>query len=230
MKSPPILRALIMFLLLFLFLVILPIFIIVKLKMIELIMAWLTLLAVLVALFKDQIVTLFFSPVLEITASTDSYYFHEVETTAYHLKQAWFGVGVDNIGLANAKNVMLYWSGIKSNVVNDFSNYRNLPLRKGWIGGTLIEVLPPRTGSIRFDICSITKNTTEKINFSFPSTPNALGEVICSSNPKSYFEFLVTAVADNAKTQRVKVRIEYDGKYMPGFSVVYKKLSRFSRN
>ena len=192
---------------------------------------YITLLAVIVALFREKILEFCFYPELEIIPiSTEPEHFHEVDD--YHdvddndkkgkfrEKQSWLGIRLINRGSASAKNVEVYFSGKESNIISDFKSYRHIPLVRSWIKKPSIKLLPPNI-DIRWDICYLPKPVPDMLNFSFLRTPNALRKIKCkpNQNQKYTFKFKVTALADNAKSKESEVEITFRGKYTEGFEV-----------
>ena len=184
---------------------------------------YVTLLAVIVALFREKILEFCFCPELEIIPiSTEPEHFHEVDDNDdegnFLEKQSWLGIRIKNVGSANAKNVEVYFSGVESNIIPDFKSYRHIPLVRSWLKKPSIKLLPPKV-DIRWDICYLPKLVPDMLNFSFLRTPNALRKIKCKSNQKSTFKFKVTALADNAKSKESIVEITFRGKYEEGFKV-----------
>ena len=176
-----------------------------------------TFLAVLVALFKDELHTFFIPPLLKISASTDSSHLHEAElknqqTGAFVENQVWFSVIIENKGMGVAKNVELLFNAIGSNRIVDFNRFKGLPLRRSWTQEPLIRSLHRNT-PVGFAICYIREPEPNLLSFYFVSTPNALLNINCPANKASSFDFVVVAVADNALPARKRVRVIYNGNY-----------------
>lgn len=187
------------------------------------IMEIITLLAVLVALFRDDLYSFFIPPDLVITASSGSSHFHDAPVTNqltghFVENQAWFGVIVENHGLGTAKNIQLVFNGLQSNRVPNIDRFRSLPLIRSWIHSPVVNAIHKST-PIRFDICYIRQSQPDFLHFSFFSTPNALTAVPCSQPDESFFEFEVVAISENAPLAKKRVRITYNGKYIQGFKV-----------
>ena len=185
-------------------------------------MPFITMSAVLVALFKDKLLAFYFPPTLEITISDSLLHLHEVNAkdrkTGVEEKQAWLGVIIKNIGISSAKNVEAYFNGIKSASILDFGIYRSLPLEGSWVKETLIPSIPPDI-EIRFNICCVTDTNPQEICFAFKWTPNALLGVTCTPNQPGFFEFEIVVFANNVRPVKRKVEMEYDGIYTNGLKI-----------
>jgi len=190
----------------------------------DLIPAFLTLIAVLVALFREKLFECYFKAELSITASSGPEFAHEVdgrhpETGQLVEKQFWFGIRVENTGLVSAKNVEVYFRGLNSNVIKDFATYNTIPLIRSWVGNRRVEHLA-RKVSTRWDVCFLHESLPDIISFHFgKNTPNALMAIRCEPNRVSYFKFEVIAVADNGNLQRSNITIEFKGTYREGFEI-----------
>lgn len=204
-----------------LIIVFLPIYFFIIKGVSGMILSWITLLLAVVALFGEKLINFYFSPELKITVSMMPKHFHEADahdkrTGEFIEKQAWLGIRVKNVGIGSAKNVEVYFSGLESNVVKDFDAYKSIPLIRSWICNPVIKLLPPNVG-VRWDICYLREPAPDEIRFCFLGTPNALFPVKCASDEPTFFKFEVVALADNAKTQKLKIKIEFKGQYKNGF-------------
>lgn len=201
--------------------IIIPIYFFIRCNLPTMITNELTFYAIIVALFKEKLVDFYFPPKLEIIPiTTKPEDFHEVDarnSEGYFIeKQSWLGIRIKNIGLASAKNVEVYFSGLESNIIQNFDCYRSIPLVRSWIGSPTIKLLPPNVET-RWDICYLSNKDPQILNFHFLSTPNALHRIESKPNQKSTFKFKVTTLADNAKTEESVVKITFMGKYITGF-------------
>jgi hypothetical protein len=186
-------------------------------------MPYLTFLAILVALFREEIFKIYYKADLKITASPTSRLMHEVDdrhkkTGRLKEKQYWYGIRIENKGPAAAKNVEVYFKGLSSNTIDDFAIYNAIPLRRSWVHTPLIKHLPSDV-SIRWDVCYLHKKNPERISFGFVKTPNALKKIRCKPGKVARFKFEVIAKADNAKTKKETIEIKFRGKYNNGFEV-----------
>ena len=103
----------------------------------EFLIPYITLLAVIVALFREKIINYFFPPILKISLTDESGHFAIIEsrnpkTDEFHNMLVKIGVVVENVGKAKADNVQLYFSGLESNVIDSFERYRSIPLLRSW--------------------------------------------------------------------------------------------------
>ena len=182
----------------------------------------LTLLAVIVALFKDDLYSFFVPPRLVITASSGPSHFNVAPVLDRGGNVTdnvdFFGVIVENKGLGKAKNVELLFNGLESNILPNFDRFISLPLVRSWTHYPTVSVVY-NSVPIRFDICFIRESVPEELHFSFFSTPNDLLNVFCARSEESFFEFEVVALSQNASLARRRVRITYDGNDMQGFNV-----------
>jgi len=146
----------------------------------------------------------------------------EIERTDHSYLESWLGIRIINLGETPAKNVKLYFNGISSNIIEDFQNYKGLPLRKGWTGGENIKNLY-KDIPIRYDVCFLEDIDENRIDFSFKDTPENLTKIMCLQNQLSYFEFEVVAVAENAKPKKKIFKIEFYGDYTRNFEIKVKR-------
>lgn len=201
-----------------------PILFFIHAKLFNMIISYITLIAIISALFREQIVHFFLTPKLELFISADKEDFHELKVThdLGHTrmleKQGWLGIKVKNTGLYKVKNVMVYFNGLKSNIVDDFESYNGISLVRSWTRESSIDYLPHGIG-IRWDICYIRENSPKDISFSFASTPSNLHEIECEEDQIASFKFQIVATADNASTVRQDIQVKFKGKYKDGFTV-----------
>jgi hypothetical protein len=189
----------------------------------------LTLAAVIVALFKDQILSFYLRPQLKIYLAEGPKYIAEVGAISGKTGQvvdihAAMGVIVENVGLRSAENVSVLFNGIDSNIVKDIKRYQSLPLIRSWSHPpqTILESLPPNT-PIRFSICHVAKSVPDEINFSFVLIPTALLQIKCPVNTKSTFKFEIKAISDNSKAASVIIEIEFMATYTTGLNLNLRK-------
>ena len=174
-----------------------------------------------IALFKDLILSFYVPPKLEITVSARPEHFHEVDdhdelTDEFKEKQAWLGVIVRNTGFTAAKNIECFFTGIKSTTLQNFGEYQSILMKRSWLKESIVRTLPRCVG-IRFDVCYLREPTPEEINFKFVRTPNALRKIKCPTESISTFKCMITAVAENAPICEQAISITFTGHYMKGF-------------
>ena len=189
----------------------------------DLIISVITLLALFGAIFKEDLYNFFRPPNLKIVISNTPEHLQEAQDE-FGNEESWLGVDILNNGLGNAKNLKVYFNGINSNVIEDFSIYKSLPLRLGWVGEDCIKLLHPKL-STRWDICYLRKAMQDEINFSFLHTPDIFSMIFCKKNKVSFFEFEIVVTADNMKPVKQTMKVEFLGKYTEGFKVKIKKYS-----
>lgn len=183
----------------------------------------LTFLAVLVALFRDRIEYFYFRPNLVLKLSDPPSNYAEVEarnqkTGEYVETHASMGVVVENVGMGKAKNVMLYFFGTDSDVIEYFDRYKSLPMIRSWTKEISIVSLPPRI-PIRFDIGFVGSTHRDRFHFSLMATPTALSPIKCNPETTSEFVFVVKAICDNSKKVSAKIKIEFRGSYTEGLKL-----------
>jgi hypothetical protein len=186
-----------------------------------------TLLAVLVALFREKILAFFLPPVLEISIAEPPNYFAEVPATdkkgnavGYH---AVIGVLVENKGMSNAQNVRVLFNGIKSSIIPNLKRYQSLPFVISWFSPeTTIKSLPPNT-PVRFSVGYSPDYDPDIFDFEFVQKPNELSQINCPPNQTTTFRFEAKAISDNSKPVSAVIKIEFKGTYKAGLNV---KLSR----
>jgi hypothetical protein len=184
----------------------------------DMIIAYLTFWAVIIALFKENMQKFFLPPILDISLAEPPLFYGIVDginpnTGQFVTKQASMGIILNNLGLSRAKNVMVYFNGLESNIVSNISRYKSLPLIRSWSRKeTIINYLPPNV-PVRFSIGAIDQNQGDVINFEFPVRPNALIGIKCPQGQASNFKFEIIAVSDNADISRVIIEIEFYGTY-----------------
>lgn len=189
------------------------------------IIQFITLMGVLLAFFKDIVIELLLPAVFQIKTSSSKPHFHEFPTSDKDVYESWLSIEIKNIGLSSAKNVLLYFNGIKSNRIKDFDAFLSLPIRKSF--GEVPKdkdplprpVLVPRNTRFFFSLCYIQYNKPHYIHFNFPRTPIALKEINCKNDEESFFEFDVLVATDNrfAINKRAKFKFFYNGIYDDGF-------------
>ena len=187
------------------------------------IMEIITLLAVIVALFKDDLYSFHIPPNLVITSSSGPRHFNVAplrsqQTGQFEGNQAYYGVIVENHGIGKAKDVELAFTGLRSNRVANFDRFLSLPLVRSWIHSPIVNTIHAGI-PIRFDICFIRESNPNTVSFAFLRTPNELIDVSCDAPEESFFEFEVVASSKNAPLARSRIRISYNGNYIQGFNV-----------
>ena len=205
--------------------IVLPVYYVLYINKIELITGWITLLAVITALFKDNLIQFYLPPKLEIKINNSPEYLHDAKASLgivggveHTERQKWLGIKVVNEGIGKAKNVMVFFSGIGSNRIKNFNSFKTIPLRRSWIPETRINLLPAKVG-IRFDILFIRQSLPRCINFSFYATPRELTDIDCPQKEDSRFTFKIIVISDNAKTVHKKISITYKGDYDDIFQI-----------
>jgi len=195
-------------------------------------MAIATFLAVFVALFGKEIRGRFFKPNLTFlhekkTQEVDNIEYDEGHKNKQIPKQKWLQLSIINKGNTDAKNVVIFFSGIESNVIDDFKSYVSIPLRTSWINKKAINALPPEIQR-KWDLCYI-KEYNSKLSFKLSATPNALSDIECKysnydnyiTRSPAYFIFELVMIAQNQKPERIKMKVTYDGYYKRGLKVEF---------
>ncbi|MBI5389563.1 hypothetical protein HZB01_04250 [Candidatus Woesearchaeota archaeon] len=185
-----------------------------------------TLIGVITALFKEHILSFIFEPELRIECDNKPPFFVEVsipkkDCPEENYRQKWLRIGVTNEGNWPAKNVQVFFKGISSNanMTHDFKGYISLPLNRSWSqeNKTRFFYLPPYT-PILWDICYFRSDKKQRLlYFSFAGTPLDLTNILWDN--KTYFEFEIKAIADNAKTSKARFRIMYSEDYENGLKI-----------
>ena len=191
----------------------------------EMIIAYVTFLAILAALFREKILSYYFPPLLEIRLAEAPHHFaivpgvHPVTGNPAG-DVAVIGILVENIGFTPAKNVMVLFNGIESNMVINMNRYCSLPLIRSWSRPqeTRVNFIPPKT-PIRFSICYTTSSAPQIFDFEFLQKPNALSSINCPINQKTTFKFETKAIADNSKAVSSMIEIEFMGNYIHGLNI-----------
>lgn len=185
-----------------------------------------TLSAVFVALFKDEIINILLPPNLCIHTSTDDEYLNEVPNETKNLEelQCWLSVSVENKGLRVAKNVSVFFRGINSNRIDKIKGYVHLQLRRAHLepkpNWNTPAINIPSHMKFYYGLCSIQKNMPDKISFNFSRIPHSFKQVSCTNNAYSYFEFEILAISENGGMSVERYKIEYNGDYRNGFTVI----------
>jgi len=180
-------------------------------------------LAVLVALFKEDIYSFYKPPFLSISVPENLDIGDEVdaknlETGEFVEKQAYFVITVENRGIGIAKNIEVYFNGLDSNAVKNFGRYKYLPLITSWTLNPYVRSLPPDVG-MRFSVCFLRDSNRNEINFVSLRVPNALCQIKCKPDASSFFKFEVIALSDNARLAKREIEIRFMGNYLEGFRI-----------
>ena len=204
------------------FLLTLILFLLLCLMFPKFIIVFITLAAVLVALFKENIFSFFIPCKLKITVPNILDEDDEVEARnragEFVEKRTYLVIIIENIGMGIAKNIEVYFNGLESNVVKNFERYKSIPLIRSWIDKPIIKFLPQHL-EIKYSICYLKENNRGEMNFIFSSIPNALHKIKCTRGKSSRFKFEVVAFADNAKLTKREIEIEFMGDYLEGFKI-----------
>lgn len=182
--------------------------------------------AVIVALFKDEILNIILPPILIIHTSTDEDYLNELPNELENLKEleCWLSVSVENKGTRVAKNVCVYFRGINSNRIEKIKGYVHLQLRRSHLepkpNWKIRPINIPPKMKFHYGFCYVKKNEPEKFYFNFSRIPHSFTEVLCPSNDYSYFEFEIIAIAENSRKFVERYKIEYNGNYRNGITVM----------
>lgn len=181
--------------------------------------------AILIALFKDNLLNFFMPPRLVITTSTDIEHFQEVESkqrpgNIVIENQYWLSIRVTNLGLGIAKNVSVYLNGIESSHIPNFDGYKSLQLKRSYLETHTIKTLPPKVG-FNFSFLYLSQKNRDQLHFNFVVVPNALGTIICNQNESVILKFEIFAVSDNSKVSIKNVIAKFIGDYKNGFTVNY---------
>jgi hypothetical protein len=185
---------------------------------------YITIAALIVALFREKIIRFYFPPRLTISLAEGPNHYAEVKAKNPKTGQvvdlhAAIGVIVENVGLSSADNVSVLFNGIESTIVKGINRYRSLPLIRSWFSPqTTLKSLPPHT-PIRFSIGYVAKSVPDVFQFEFVQIPTALDQIRCPPNTISNFKFEIKAVSDNSKTTNSVIEIAFDGTYTSGLSV-----------
>jgi hypothetical protein len=177
---------------------------------------YLTLLAIVVALFREKLLNFLFHPVLKISLADPPDHFEIVDardpsTGTFVDKHLSISVFVENIGSAKADNVQLYFTGKESNVIDSFKRYSSIPMLRSWSGGAFQISSLSKNVPMRFSIGYIACNNADKFNFEFAIVPNALTNIDCKRKTEktASFNFEVKAVSDNAAVATALIDIQY---------------------
>lgn len=188
---------------------------------------YITIAALIVALFREKIIGFYFPPRLKISLAESPNHYSEVEARNQKTGQvvdlhAAMGVIVENEGLSSAENVSVLFNGIESNIVKDIRRYRSLPLIRSWFSPqTTLKSLPPKT-PIRFSIGYVAKSAYDVFQFEFVQIPNSLNQIRCPINTQSTFKFEIKAISDNSKAEAAIIEIEFMGAYKSGLELKIK--------
>ncbi len=178
----------------------------------------LTFMAVVVALFRERLLSFLLPPVLKISLADNPEHFAIVEgrsikTGEFVCLQASMGIIIENFGFTTANNVMVYFSGVQSNCIDNFNRHKSIPMRTSWTLKPIIKSLH-RNVPIRLDLGYIDEIAGDRFNFLLESTPGALGGIKCERRDKSTFQFEVMAVCDNSnKVEKERIEIEFGGNF-----------------
>ena len=87
---------------------------------------------VFLAFLKEYILHLLLPPIFQINISDSKPHFYNFQTTSNDIYESWLALEVVNVGFSSAKNVLVYFNGITSNIIKDFDAYQSLPLKKAF--------------------------------------------------------------------------------------------------
>jgi len=166
------------------------------------------LVAILVALFPHKVQDVVGKARLELCNVQRDIHTIRVNQ-GYHDKEAWVGLTIKNNANRNADNVQVYFTGVKSDVIDDFDKYISIPMITSWVGETRIVSLPsnlPRRWDIfKLEFSSWDSDEGSFVTFHFAGTPINLLDIQLGHS--AYFEYIINVVADNAKTS-VRIRVD----------------------
>ncbi len=178
-------------------------------------------LAVIVALFREQILSFYIKPKLVISNAEKPNHYSEISALKKDplgkilesSKIVVMGLEVKNEGIGSAKNVQLFFTGIKSNAVENFSRYKSIPFCQRWANRErIVKSLPSKT-SVTFAIGFIEFTKPEIFHFDLSESPLALANIKWTENGSAFFTFEAITISDNSKTSRALIRIEFPGEY-----------------
>jgi len=183
----------------------------------DLIIAYVSFLAIIVALFREKLSSIYLPPILELTLADSPNYFSEVPVANGF--RAYIGLILKNNGTSNAKNVMVLFNAIESSIIPNFKRYQSLPLIRGWCSpDTIVKSLPPDT-PIRFSVGYTPDYDPDVFDFEFVQIPNELHLIKCPINQKTTFKFEARAISDNSNTASAVIEIEFRGNYTNGLKM-----------
>lgn len=188
---------------------------------------FITIIGIAIALLKDFIIELLFPPVFKIIISDSKPHYYEFQTTNKQEKQSWLAVEVKNVGLKPAKNVLVYFNGIESNIIDDFDAYLGLPIRKAFGENPIDKDPMPKSSIISvcdkfyYSFLKIRDVDPENIYFDFPDTPVAINKVKCEVNEDNFLKFKIKVTSDSfwALNKSSIFKLSYFGIYNKGISI-----------
>jgi hypothetical protein len=187
-----------------------------------------TLLAVVVALFRNEIRAWFSKPELEfvknITDPQEVTAINPVGSSPWSsTPQKWWHVIIVNKGKCAAKNVRLYFTGLESNSVNGFNRFISIPMSTSWANLKSVGDLPPNLNRA-WDLGYLTRQGPWSFYLNGGKTPNDLRNISETDTLKPPFKFTIQLVicADNAKTQMTNIELEVDpNNYTDGVKIKF---------
>ena len=180
--------------------------------------------ALIIALFKDNLIRFFLPPkIVLISSSSESHFvpipIWEPRKQFYSETQHWLQIELENQGLSTAKNVKVIFNGKESNIIRNIRSYKSLFLKPSWLKDEIEISSLPRNTSLNLDLLFISSRRENFINFSFVKTPVTFLDIECEKEKMSFIEFELIALSDNSKAEKNIFRIEYYGKLESGLRV-----------
>lgn len=189
------------------------------------IMPIITFLAVIVALFRKEIHNFILPPILKIhSPRTIEYVSEKMQDTVVFEKTGYYIIDIENIGSQSAKNVEVYFSGIDSNVIQNFNRYKIIPLVESWSNNTTIRHLHQNSRR-RFTLCMLIDGIgagTYFIKFACKPEIEKLKNINLRNGELFHCELKIEAYADNAKPAKREIILEYRGDHTKGLENIYR--------
>lgn len=198
----------------------------------NLLVATATFLAVLTALFREKILSVFYRPQLVVQLADGEKGYASVlinprpdwgksvsgePDVVFDKVHISVGINIINTGNCAAQNVSVFFNGIKSSYLTQFNRYKSIPLRRSWVGTSSIELLPPKL-PFRFDIGYISNDEPDSFHFLFAATPIELSKIKFSKYPQE-FEFEIITSCNQGVITCQKLKIHFGDLYNKDFSV-----------
>ncbi|MBU0586009.1 hypothetical protein KJ780_00700 [Candidatus Micrarchaeota archaeon] len=189
-----------------------------------------TFIAILIALFTQELHSYFFKPNIQFIKHKDvsKYIIEVMESYSVHrgeledelkTKQKRLAVPIVNKGNDSANNVRAYFTGLESNAIQDFDKYISIPLPQSWTKKNVVESVPVEVQT-SWEICFIESLWPEQIRFWFYEL-HALQKITCKKGKKWFFIFRIDIRADNSSEVSQKIKISYQGNYSKGIQLEF---------
>lgn len=182
----------------------------------------LTLFAIIVAIFKENIHNFYLPPRLSLEIAEEPRHYSEIElkNEANDVQIiAVMGIIVKNNGIGNAKNLKVLFNGLESNSLNDFNRYHTIPVLRSWYGRQETTDLLPSRMSARYSLGYIKQNEPNLFFFEFLETPNALYGIDCKKENPAKFKFEIVVQVENGRTAKSVFEIEFPANYTQGLEI-----------